>query len=121
MQKVILLSVLLVFTNLNFSTFNKEVEIGKTRQNEDLELIIEQIKNRASLKNALLDSENMLRIPTPNGGEKVIWQGSFSYCGGQCASSVTVTANFIFGIQFNTQISEDYVPSNCPCGSLLNN
>ena len=117
MQKIILLSALLIFTNFNFSSLQGDTT-RKNTQSNDLEVIISRIKSRGAQKNATLVSDQRFNT-VPNDGERILWQGGFSYCGGQCASVVTITANFIFGIQFNTQIKEDFVPEDCECGGLL--
>lgn len=117
MQKIILLSALLIFTNFNSSSLQGDA-MRKDLQSNNLETIISQIKNRGVQKNATLISEQRFNT-APNDGERILWQGGFSYCDGQCASVITVTANFIFGIQFNTQVHEDFVPEDCECGGLL--
>jgi hypothetical protein len=121
MLKSLIFSISLLFSFSSQSVYNIHKNVRSnyciTCDDEKLEKILSQIKEKIFLEGATLTSEN--RFPTTNidTRKKVVWQGSINYCDGQCTSIITVTQScFLFFCSYST--SEDPVTPNCECGDF---
>lgn len=120
LKKISFSVILLVFV-LALSAFvskPKPQNCETCNSDDELQRLIQSISQKAKNKNGYLVQSKFFPNEEPNSSERrIIWQGSYSYCGGECFAIVTVTANCLFGYCWGYGYSQ-VGNENCPCGDL---